>query len=523
MENLEERRNLKMNIESLSKIISEKLNVYEDIIKNYIFASISLCVARNNEMKNEFDKIYMKDNQKYYNIAVNSTCINHIIINQGTLEQEIYARRALGVLLVAESDRIIRSKLLKILRKYYPIIYNSVKRCDKEKLKNKYMKMDIATRNEEARFDAAIYFYFATYISYEIVDQGFIISILNDIEEFEFSSIINQNIESELERYKSEIQEIKTLIKRDYGQIFNYKDIVRHSQAYISDSGNYFEDILATNKLNINHIFSDSEFINVDKIILSYVRSSKNENKEIVITKVVSGIFMQSLINEYKNARIMYYKNNGEVLYHELTSLETKYRYIENENNKLKTKVDELNKEKLLYDKSLYNEINKLNNVHKLELKDMEEKIKYLEKQLNEEKALRNHIQHLWEQGLNLRVDKENLDLSKNLEDFIEEKKIIVIGGDKEWRRKFRIKYPVIRTLDGFNENFDLNILKGSDYIFFNTKYMNHSTFYKAMNFIKFNQCKFGYIGKTNMDLVEQEMIETIFKYEEINDETEKY
>jgi hypothetical protein len=43
---------------------------------------------------------------------------------------------------------------------------------------------------------------------------------------------------------------------------------------------------------------------------------------------------------------------------------------------------------------------------------------------------------------------------------------------------------------------------------------MNHSTFHKAMNFIKFNQCKFGYIGKTNMELVEQEMIEKISKYE---------
>nr|WP_312292089.1 hypothetical protein [Clostridium chromiireducens] len=513
MENIEDRSNLKMNIGALSKIISEKLNVYEDIIKNYIFSSISLCVARNNEMKKEIDKIYMNDKLKYYNIAVNSTCINHIIITQGTLEQEIYARRALGVLLVAESDSGIRSKMLKILRKYYPIIYSSVKRRDKEKLKNKYIKMDIATRNVEARFDAAIYFYFATYISYEMVDQGFIISILNDIEEFEFSSMINQNIEIELEKYKSEIQEIKTLIKREYGQIFSYKDIVRHGKAFIRDSGNYLEDILITNKLNINHIFSDSEFINIDKIILSYVRSSKNETKEILITKVISGIFMQSLINEYKNVRIMYFRNNGEARDHELTSLETKYRYIENENNRLKLKINDLNKEKVLYDKSLYNEINKLNNVHKLELKDMEEKIKYLEKKLDDEKTLRNHIQYL-------RDDKEKVNSSKNLEDFIQANKIIVIGGDKEWRRKFRIKYPEIRTLDGFNENFDLNILNSSDYIFFYTKYMNHSTFYKAMNFIKFNQCKFGYIGKTNMDLVEQEMIETISKYENISDET---
>ena len=53
---------------------------------------------------------------------------------------------------------------------------------------------------------------------------------------------------------------------------------------------------------------------------------------------------------------------------------------------------------------------------------------------------------------------------------------------------------------------------------------MNHSTFHKAMNFIKLNQCKFGYIGKTNIELVEQELIEIIIKYGEEgkgNDEAE--
>jgi len=143
----------------------------------------------------------------------------------------------------------------------------------------------------------------------------------------------------------------------------------------------------------------------------------------------------------------------------------------------------------------------------------MENRIKELEKKLNEEKSLRLEIESLREYELNLNDNCDNEHSDENLYDYIQNKKIIIIGGDKEWRRRFRIKYPEIRTLNGFNENFDINALNNSDFIFFYTKYMNHSTFHKAMNYIKFNECKFGYIGKTNMNLVEKEIIEKIVKY----------
>lgn len=519
MEYIKEDSNSRMSIESFSKTISEKWDVDGDIIRNYIFASISLGLARNNEMKKDIDKIYMSDKLKYYNAAINSTCVNHIILMQGTLEQEIYARRVLGILLEAEVDNCVRSKLIKLLRKYYPIIYNSVKKRNKEKLKNKYMKMDIVTRNVEARFDAAIYFYFAIYISYEAVDQGSIISILNDIEDFEFRDLINQNTEYEMEKYKLEVQEIKTLIKRDYGKTFNYKNIIRHNNEQIRNLGYFLEDLFITNKLNINHIFDEYDFINIDKIILSYVRVSKNKNIEIIISKVISAIFIQSLINEYRKARRLYFENNGELLHYKLNALEKKLKDIENKNTKLEVKLKDLNKEKSLFDKNLNYELNKLNNSHKLEIKNLENIIKELDNKLSEEKSIRRELESLIEYDLDLSDDYDNNHLDKNLEDYIINKKIIIIGGEKDWRRRFRIKYPEIRTLNGFNENFDISVLNNTDYIFFYTKYMNHSTFHKAMNFIKFNQCKFGYIGKTNMELVEQELIEKISKYEDRHDE----
>jgi len=513
MEYIEESRIDRMNVTSFSEAICEKWSIDSDIITNYIFANISLCIAKNNDMKKEIDKIYRYDELKYYNAIINSKCMEHVIIKQGTLEHELYARKVLGILLEAENDNSLRSKLIKLLRKYYPIIYTTVKKRDKENLKNKYMKMDIVTRNLEAKFDAAIYLYFAVYISAEAVDHGFVMSILNDIEDFEFGNLMNQNIENELEKYKTEIQEIKALIKREYGKIFSYKDIIRHNNEKISNLGYFLEDLISTNKININHIFAGYEFVNVDKIILSFVRATKNRNLDLIVSSIISGLFIQPIINEYKNTKKIYVENNSEVKQYEFNLVEDKLNYIQNENNNLKIKVEESNRENLLYEKNLNQQLNNLNTIHKQEIESMENRIKELEKKLNEEKSLRLEIESLREYELNLNDNCDNEHSDENLYDYIQNKKIIIIGGDKEWRRRFRIKYPEIRTLNGFNENFDINALNNSDFIFFYTKYMNHSTFHKAMNYIKFNECKFGYIGKTNMNLVEKEIIEKIVKY----------
>ena len=502
----EENSNLKMNIESFSKVISEKWNVNENVISDYIFASMSLCIARNNEIKKDIVKIYMNNELKYYNLAVNSICINHIFMKQGTLKQEIFARKVLGILLESEINSIVRNKVIRLLKKYYPIVFEAVKKHDKEKLKNKYMKMDIVTRNLEAKFDSSIYLYFSIYIYPDSVDQGIIISILNDI--IEFGNIMDIDVDEELKKYKTEIQEVKKELKKKYGQSINYLGTIGNSDERSKKSREFLEELFQFNELNLNHIFDNSKFINIDKIIVSYLRVTNNKDVDLLLDDLMNWILIQSLINEYKESRKVYFEKSGEVLSYKFKELQEKLDNIERENNNLKLITNDLNQEKTLYDKKLNMQLNKLRNEHKLEIKTLNDKIKNLEERLDREKSFRVELESLREYELSSNENHDIFSGNIDLKDYIENKKIIIIGGDKEWRRKFRIKYPQIRTLNGFNENFDTNILSHCDYIFFYTKYMNHSTFHKAMNYIKLNQCYFGYIGKTNIELVEQEIIE---------------
>lgn len=501
------------NIEDFSKMIGEDWNVSPSIFRDYILANISIAITRNAELRKNINKIYHLDRLKYYNSAINSSCIDHIILTQGTLEQEIEGRKALGILLIAETDYTLRDTTINLLRKCYPVIFNAVKKHDKRELSKRYLNMDDITRKTEARLDASIYFYFSIYRSKEIIDQGFIISIIEDMKYFEFCDPITRIIDKELKIHKEELQKIKSLLKKEYGKINNYKDILKNNIESILKSGEILENIFIINKLDINYLFSNSEFINIDEIILSYIKSNNgNMNIEVVLKTLINGIFIKSLINEYKNSRKLYFDNNQETLFCEINTLKDKISTIEKEKTELLNNNNSLEKENDFLNLNLSNITNDLNKKHKFEISILNNRIDELENQLLSEKKYRNELNELREYLFKINNNYIPRTPKKTLDYYIASTNIIIIGGTKYWRRKFREKYPDLRTLNGFNGSFDTNILSSYDYVFFYTGYMDHATYYRAMNFIRSHDIKFGYIGKTNMELVEDELINELEK-----------
>ncbi|WP_396334375.1 hypothetical protein [Clostridium sp. 19966] len=508
-----------MNIDTFSKLISEKYNISGETLRDYIFANLSVGISRNKSLINEIEKIYKADKARYYNAIINSSSSNHIIMKQGTLSQEIQGRKVLGLFIEAERDGDLRSKLIKILRRNYNIVYNAVKKKNNKELKDRYIKMDEITRSMESKLDAAIYFYFSIYCSPEEVDQGYIGAIINDIINFESLSPMKISIENELNRDKDKIQEIKNMLQKHYGKLSSYKDVLNSETDFIEQIGAVIENILLINKLDIKHLLKNSEYIDIDKIILAVVKRgySKLDSKEIM-QQIVIGIFIQSLLNEYKDCRNIYFSNCQENLYLKLDSLEYKVETIANENLELKNSTLLLKADKDNFKETFNNEINKITRVHKAEIVNMEYKIKELEKKLEEEKKYRNELNSLQEYIFSISNDYEPTESDISLEKFINNKQILIIGGPKDWRRKIRDKYPTLRTLNGFNENFEIRVLNNADCVFFYTGFMSHSTYNRAMNFIRVHEIKFGYIGKTNIELVEREIAEELINiYEKKN------
>ncbi|MDR3595252.1 hypothetical protein [Clostridium sp.] len=502
-----------LNLNDFSKMIGEEWTISSSVFKNYILTNISVAMTRNGELRKNINKLYNLDRIKYYNAAINSSSANHIIMTQGTLEQEIEARKALGILLVAENDHNLRNTVINLLRKSYPVIFNAVKKHDKRDLAKRYIKMDDINQKIESRLDASIYFYFCVYRSNEIVDQGFVISIIEDMKYFEFCDPMTRIIDKEIELHKYELQEIKSLLKREYGKLNNYKDILNHCSHSILEYGEILENLFIINKFDINHLFSNSDFLNIDEIILSYIKSNSGKiDLKVVLQTVINGIFIKSLINEYKNSRTLYFQNAQETLFFEISSLEKNLSKVNNEKTEILSKMDFLENENNALNKTLNDLTSNLNKKHISEVSTLTNRIEELENQLLSEKKYRNELNELREYLFKVNNNYVSTTPKKTLDYYIARKNIIIIGGTKDWRRKFREKYPDLRTLNGFNGNFDTNILSNYDYVFFYTGYMDHATYYRAINFIRSYNIKFGYIGKTNMELVEDELIDELEK-----------
>lgn len=497
-----------LTLDSFSKIIGEKWSMSPNILKNYILINVSMAITRNHEMKKEINKLYNKNRFIYYDAVKNSSCKDHVIMSEGTLEQEIHARKALGILLAGEIDYNLRNTIIKLLRKYYPHVFNAVKKRDKKELALRYLKMDEVATKSVARLESAVYFYFGVYRSSDLVDQGFFVSIINDVKAFEFFDPINADISKELDAHKVKIQELKALLKRKYGKIENYKDILISDFDIFHEIGGVLKNIFTINKININTLLLDANFINIDEILLAYIKNGNepSDSKELLQT-VINGIFLKLLIKDYKHSRSLYFENNEDALQWKIDSLEKKLNVSEMENQSLLNELTTLKEKNSKFNYTMNYQINDILRNHNSEIEELKNTIKNLENQLSEEKNYRKELDILREYIFKKADDYTPSDSEKNLSDYLIGKKVVIIGGTKEWRRKLRIKYPELRTLNGFNENFDTNILADYDYIFFYTGFMNHATYYRSMKFIRTNQIEFGYLGKTNMELVEDELI----------------
>lgn len=496
-----------LNLNNFSVLIGERWEVDTELLKNYFLSYLSLALIKTKEALISIEKIYETDSNLYYEAAYSSSALNHIILTKGSLKNQINASKALGLLIVAEEDMVLRNKLLKLLKKHYALVYKAVKTHDKKILSEKYMKLKSKARKEEAALDAAVYFYFGLYYFSSSVDQNFFNSILEDARNFEFYDPLTRDIKKELDLNKKEIQDLKAYIKKLLGSINTYEELINHPNKKIQVLSVMLENLCIINKIDIKQNFND--YFNLDDLILAYLKiNEKDFNDELFISTIVSGIFFKILIKEYKENKNIYWDNSPQKFINKLKATEEELLKVNTEKNIITKRLDNFQKQKDIYVQQLEFETISASR----EITKLQNDVKNLELRLLQEQNYKNELNELREYVISINEPYIPKEMSETLETLILNKKIVIWGGSKEWRRKFRDKYEQIRTLNGFNENFDVSVLNNIDMVFFYTKFMNHATYYRAINLLKQKQIPFSYIGKTNLELVEAELAEEVKK-----------
>lgn len=502
---------MEMNFEAFATEIGSTLSIVPEDLVASVFSNICFGISRKAAMKYEIEKLYDQDGQRYYKEMTASPIKLSPLFSQGTLEQEVTARKALGIFLAAEKEAQLRDKLIRILRKHDAVVYEAVIKQDKRGLAKRYSDMDELTLKLEARIDSSIYLYFCIYRSQEQLDLGFLKAILLDIKSYQSKNPVAAQGNEELESYRDKVSDIKKYLKQKDLKVSNYKDVLISSTKELRRLGEFLQQLFLLNKLDVKLLFAQNEFNNLDKQLAAYVKVYGDAmDVDLLIPVLASGIFAQNLIDEYRNCRRSYFENSSEEVRFLLEELKNKLSVMEKGDAEKAALLEDWKGRQLDFESSLHHETEKLRKQHFEELAEKDSIIRQLRERLEEEQVYKKELYALREFIFESNKNYIPENIEKNFMNYVEDRKLLIIGGPKEWRRKLRDSYAGIRCLNGFNENFELGILNNYDYIFFYTGFMNHATYYKAINFIRNNQIKFGYIGKTNFDLVEKEIIDEI-------------
>ena len=81
---------------------------------------------------------------------------------------------------------------------------------------------------------------------------------------------------------------------------------------------------------------------------------------------------------------------------------------------------------------------------------------------------------------------------------------VLIMGGHQVWQNRLKELYPDFKYLDSDNVNYDINITRNADIVFFNTLHCSHTLYYRMKNNINNGRNerknKVIYISSNNLD-----------------------
>lgn len=116
---------------------------------------------------------------------------------------------------------------------------------------------------------------------------------------------------------------------------------------------------------------------------------------------------------------------------------------------------------------------------------------------------LQNQLEEIESAAEDSSSDASNNYPSQYIENRLKSLNIVIMGGHQLWQNKLKEIYPYFNYIDADNINFDINITRNADYIFFNTLHCSHTLFYRIKNNVNNgrtnNKEKLIFVGSNNL------------------------
>lgn len=462
-----------------------------------------LCEAfgQNKKIYKDIDLIYQKRKYEFYRLAKEHELYNHQLITEGSLLQEEYSKKILGILLYQYNepdDEEIVYDIDRLVKKGWPYVYSFLSHSEVSlsEFMKRFAKKSGSIKNltdDDINASLTILLVMSLSIGKTVVQD-------------DFYNTVMQTYFDRLEHYKSDNRiNIKHISTDDKKNIKRIKDIIFKKVGTIKDYMTLLE-CLAGTKLNesiellfdyenlTSSIFNFVEFNDkdVDEIIFLYYIFNKDLDKidsDDAVKFYLYSMYIKYLIKCYKQVKVHYFKNNKETQFAEL---EIKDKEI----TKLKAKLQQ-------------KEVSEIDLINKVD--ELTKKIDKLTVELETERLKNNELNSLREFMFCLDAEIEYKEIDIEYER-LKGIKAAILGGHERWQAKMKQTLPECIFIHTDMLNFDLNILNNVNDIFIYVNYLNHAMYYKVMDYIKGKNKNIYYLNQQNEKFVLMEIQKRIIK-----------
>jgi polyhydroxyalkanoate synthesis regulator phasin len=447
----------------------------------------------NQNIRADVDRLYSCYKDVFYQYAKESKYCDHPIIKDGDIYKEEYARKSLGILEYIQDteDTEVTDTLINVMKKGWPRVYaylNVTDKVDFEKYASAYLDLDKIT-DDELNSELAVLYFFAHIFDKEVVNNHTLEVLestlilrerfyFNDSSRFTWNTL-SPDIKQKAKSLKQRIYDTKYPIK-------GYMDIYMPEDEETRDIFTVYTYLFDTEFLSTTILqsvnYTDKD---INEILASYFSIYKNQNVNEAIKFLVPGIIIKGLIKAYKEVKEYYFQNNKETMYLEMKNQADKIAQLESQNKFLSLQNDTLkNRLEEAYDKAEM--------AYKDEIRSLQKQVNELQQQLEKAKQNDRELFALREFIFNISQEEETEESAEQT--IATDMHGIVIGGRERWQKRLQDRYPNFIFISADTKNFDTAIFDNADIVLFNTAYLSHSVYDKAMNEIRKRNLPIKYI-----------------------------
>jgi len=455
-------------------------------------------------IRKDIDALYELDKYRFYKKAKESDWYNNLIVKEGDIYREVYAKKALGIILCAVDDIDLSQKFLQIIKRGWPRAFSYVEKQDNIDVE-KYI-VSIASEIDNMHIDifnselTVLYFLAINFDKKFVINEGLEVLEKNLLQRekhylgLEPSSYSFDKLSDDTKRHAADL---KKQIYSKIGEISTYGKMFSSKVDVVKREIDFMSFLFDSEELSMDALFFENDISKKDviEILALYYNVFKDMDVESATKHLVSGTIIKCLLKAYKQVKMYFFGHNQETMFLDMERRDEEIEKLKSENNMLKNKVSELSQTIADYKKSLENK-------YLQETKMLNKTIEDLKMQLDEEHQKDSELNALREFMFSLDTKKVYSNSAKEVD--LSSVKGLIVGGQETWQKELKKSLPNFSFVN--SENFDIKVLDNVDIVFFFPNFLSHALYYKVINEVRKRNIKVGYISKLNKELALEEI-----------------